>query len=111
VSYTGPKDRLSDTRRQDLRSDNQTPNYHLPLTVDLCPLLEDFSVVDMAAQRLHRAVPRLIHHLEDRGATLGGAGQKPGAHRVPRKQRGIEPDALGIGFHDIGRYQGIADIE
>ena len=32
---------------------------------------------------------------------LGGAGQKPGAHGVPREHRGIDADALGIGFHDI----------
>jgi len=30
-------------------------------------------------------VPRLIGHLEDRGATRGSAGQKAWAHRVASK--------------------------
>jgi hypothetical protein len=30
--------------------------------------LENFRIADVAAQRLDRAVPRLVHHLENRGA-------------------------------------------
>ena len=40
-------------------------------------LLENFRIADASAQRLDRTMSRLIHHFEDRGATLGGTRQKP----------------------------------
>ena len=42
------------------------------------------------------SVARLIHHLEDRGPTLRGAGQKPGAHGVSRILCWVESYPLGI---------------
>jgi hypothetical protein len=74
-------------------------------------LLEDFRVPDIAAQRFDRTVARLVHHLEDGGAALGGAREKPGAHRVPGEKRRIEPDALGIELHDVSDRLSLRDLE
>jgi hypothetical protein len=39
-------------------------------------VFEYLGIPHIAAQRINRAVPGLIHHLEDRGATLGGGCQE-----------------------------------
>jgi hypothetical protein len=41
-----------------------------------CVALENLGVPDVTPQRVDAFVPRLIGHLEDRGAARGSAGQK-----------------------------------
>ena len=46
---------------------------------------ENLCVPDIAPQRVHALVPRLIGHLEDGGAARGSAGQKARTQRVASK--------------------------
>jgi hypothetical protein len=39
-------------------------------------ILENLRIPDVTSQRVHALVPRLIGHLEDRGAACGSAGQE-----------------------------------
>jgi nucleoside-diphosphate-sugar epimerase len=51
---------------------------HSPDLKETCTgmIFENLSIANVAAQRVHRAVPGLIGHLEDRGPACGGAGQE-----------------------------------
>ena len=47
-------------------------------------------------------MPRLIGHLEDRGAARRAAGQEASSQRVTSKLLGIESGPLGVRLHDVG---------
>jgi hypothetical protein len=55
-------------------------------------ILENLCVANVAPQRVHALVARLIGHLENRGAASCGASQKPRAQRVSGKPRRIEAE-------------------
>ena len=55
---------------------------------------EQISPPDVAAQRVHRLVSADVHHLPDRGARLGRAGQEATAEAVPGIENRIQPTYL-----------------
>jgi hypothetical protein len=61
-----------------------------------CMALENLCVPDVTPQCVHALVPRLIGHLEDRGAARGSAGQEARAQPVSGKLLRIEPGASGV---------------
>jgi hypothetical protein len=48
-------------------------------------ILENLGIPDVAPQRVHALVSRLIGHLEDGGASRGSAGQEARSQRVTSK--------------------------
>ena len=64
--------------------------------------LKNLCVPDVTPQRVHALVPRLIGHLEDRGAERRAAGQEASSQRVTSKLLGIESGPLGVRLHDVG---------
>jgi hypothetical protein len=67
-------------------------------------ILENLGIANMAPQRVH-----VIGHLEDRGATRGGAGQKTRSQRVTGEHLRVEAGAADVRPYDGGNAAGFRE--
>jgi len=61
-------------------------------------MFENLRIANIAPQRVHALVTRLIGHLKDRGAPRGGAGQEAERNECPPNSLGSRPTRLACPF-------------
>jgi hypothetical protein len=64
-------------------------------------VFKQFGVPNVGPKHVHRLVPALVHHLEDRGATRCCTREEAGAQAVTSKVSGIEPNTGSMRLHDV----------
>src|SRR4051812_19397840 len=65
-------------------------------------ILENLRVANVTPQRVDRAVPAHIHHLEQARSARRGRRQKPSPQAMAGEHRGVEPDPSGMSLYDSG---------